>query len=152
MSPHGVSPCSGRETRYYYCYKLCQLLYTAWWLQGAKQPLAYGLMDFVRLPLSDILSQTDIKEVTAMSLWNAMYCVCWTEGLCSLQIHNIGKLMGYRGQRIKHISSVTGCFIFVTRGRPENKPVPIEIYSDNQLDLSEAVRLVAESIEVRNEV
>ncbi|KAL0032757.1 hypothetical protein WJX79_008396 [Trebouxia sp. C0005] len=63
------------------------------------------------------------------------------------QVANIGKLMGYKGKNINHITSTTGCCIIIGRGRVENEPVPVDIWAENHLDLSEAVRMISACFE-----
>lgn len=90
---------------------------------------------------------TDVQHSGCrLSVAQHWYLICPPyKSVCTgLQAYNVGKLMGYRGARIRQIASDTGCCINVARNRPENEPVPIEVWSDNMLDLLEAVRLIAE--------
>lgn len=64
------------------------------------------------------------------------------------QVHGIGKLMGTKGNRIKQITYDTGCAIVVPKGRRAGEEVLIEVYSDNLVDLEEALRIVAEAFVV----
>lgn len=63
------------------------------------------------------------------------------------QVANIGKLMGYKGKNINHITNTTGCCIIIGRGRMQNEPVPIDIWAENYLDLSEAVKMISTCFE-----
>lgn len=60
---------------------------------------------------------------------------------------SIGKLMGYKGKNINRITSTTGCCIIIARGRVENEPVPIDIWAENHVDLSEAVKMISACFE-----
>lgn len=63
------------------------------------------------------------------------------------QVANIGKLMGYKGKNINHITNITGCCIIIGRGRVGNEPVPIDIWAENHLDLSEAIKMISACFE-----
>ena len=65
----------------------------------------------------------------------------------ALQAHDVGRLMGYGGRRIRRISQDTGCCIVVGRKIPLGEPVPIDVYAEHQSELSEAVQLIAECFE-----
>ncbi|DBA98623.1 TPA: hypothetical protein ACH3X1_014413 [Trebouxia sp. C0004] len=62
-------------------------------------------------------------------------------------VAGIGKLMGFKGKNINHITNTTGCCIIISRGRVENEPVPIDIWAENHLDLSEAVKMISACFE-----
>ena len=72
----------------------------------------------------------------------------WYQRVPCLQVHGIGKLMGTKGNRIKQITYDTGCAIVVPKGRRAGEEVLIEVYSDNLVDLEEALRVVAEAFVV----
>ena len=73
----------------------------------------------------------------------------WLIGLfvVALQAHDVGRLMGYGGRRIRRISQDTGCCIVVGRNVPPGAAVPIDVYAEHQSELSEAVKLIAECFE-----
>ncbi len=55
--------------------------------------------------------------------------------------------MGYKGKNINHITNTTGCCIIIGRGRLQNEPVPIDIWAEDYLDLSEAVKMISACFE-----
>ena len=62
---------------------------------------------------------------------------------------HMGRLMGKGGKKSTGISYVTGCNIIVPKfkDRPPEEPVEIVVYGEDQLSLTEAVRLIAKCFE-----
>lgn len=64
-----------------------------------------------------------------------------------LQAHDIGRLMGYGGLRIRQICEDTKCCINVGRNIPPGELIPVDIFAESHDGLTEAIRLVSKCFE-----
>lgn len=64
-----------------------------------------------------------------------------------LQAHNIGRLMGFGGVRIKQICADTRCCINVGRNIPPGELIPVDIFAENHEELTEALILISKCFE-----
>ena len=115
-----------------------------------KLSLLLSFLSLVVLLVTLTQSYTRFKDCwakAALGSNNVILVIYSIIFVVALQAHDVGRLMGLGGRRIRRISQDTGCRIVVGKNVPPGETVPIDVYAEHQSELTEAIKLITKCFE-----